>query len=235
VAAPIRYTDDVSDEETLRPTFRKNPYAILLGTLVLLLVVWPVLAQMETVGPRRALVHGALFTLLLLAIFHAVRAGGRRNWLWGLLVLALLGEWADGLIEGDATTVLSQIGAAVLLAVVTVFVVRRVFAPGQVTADRIIAALCAFLFMGMFWANLYNIVHIFDATAFGFPDDQAVHHTDFTYFSFVTLTTLGYGDIRPVAPIARSLAFMEATFGQLYIAVVVARLVALELVDARRE
>ena len=230
----IGYMGVVNEIESFRPALRHNPYTLLLGSLVLILVVWPVLAPLQMPGLLGSVVHGSLFTLLLLAIGHVVRPRHGRRWLFGLLGLALLGEWADGLILGRGTTVFGQSAAALLLAAVTMFVLRRVFAPGRVTADRIVAAMCAYLFLGMFWATLFALIHEFVPAAFHFPEGTSVHPTDFTYFSFVTLTTLGYGDITPVSPLARSLAYMEAVFGQIFIAVVIARLVALELMDSHK-
>ena len=234
---------------------RKSPYTILLVTLVLLLVVWPVIADSGLEERAVHWVHGGLFTLMLLAIVYAVRAGRSRHWFMGLVVVVFLADWSDHLVEGRETTVLGQSVGVVFISAVTLLVIQRVFSPGRITADRILAALCAYLLLGMIWSNLYWIIHSFHPDAFAFPADvvkaqvevagggpgegavvlerHVGRQSEFTYFSFTTLTTLGYGEITPVHPLARSLAFLEAIVGQIFIAVVIARLVALEILHGR--
>lgn len=99
--------------------------------------------------------------------------------------------------------------------------------------DRVIAGICGYLILALLWADIYTIVEHFS--------DGAIRHSDGTpaepgdgslvYFSFVTLTTLGYGDISPVTPLSRILAAMEATMGTLYLAILIASLLA----DLRQE
>ena len=88
----------------------------------------------------------------------------------------------------------------------------------------------------MTWALTYIVIDILDPTAF---EQLAVSAwaggTDYVYFSFVTLTTLGYGDITPLTPVAQTLAWLEAVVGQLYLAILVARLVGLHIVHSRGE
>ena len=213
---------------------RKSPYTILLFTLLLLLVVWPTIQQADLGKTVEPIVHGAFFTLMLVGVLYAVRRPTHRPIFVALLVFALVGTWADYLIEGLETTLIGNSIGAVFLFAVTVAVIKRVLSPGRVTADRILAAFCGYLFMGMLWANFYSIIWHLDDGAFLFPEDERVVHTDFVYYSFVTLTTLGYGEISPVHPLARSLSYVEAMTGQLYVAVVIARLVALEIMDSQR-
>lgn len=130
---------------------------------------------------------------------------------------------------------LVSVSAAYALAAVSVL--RDVWRERQDTGDRVMGALAAYLLFGMAWAFLYVVLWSVDATAFQLPaTDLAAEEGlsdvhPFVYFSFVTLTTLGYGDILPVSSTTRMVAFAQAVFGQLYIAVVLARLVALELQD----
>jgi Ion channel len=111
-------------------------------------------------------------------------------------------------------------------------VCRAVFGPGPVTYHRVIGAVLLYLTIAMIFVALYAFVGLF------FPDDafkgmsirDAPNLTaNLIYFSFVTLTSTGYGDVVPVHPIARSLANLEAIIGQLYPATLLARLVTLEL------
>ena len=100
-----------------------------------------------------------------------------------------------------------------------------------VTSDRIFGALSVYLLIGVIWGTGYALLEIIRPDSFVV---DAVHNPDsildfkeFVYFSFVTLTTVGYGEITPVGPQARSLAILEAIGGQFYLAVLIARLVSL--------
>ncbi len=98
--------------------------------------------------------------------------------------------------------------------------------PSSITFNRVVGALCIFLLFGVMWAALFTLVESFDPNAFHYAGPQASDPMEhFLYYSFVTLTTLGYGDILPIHPVARTLAYLEAVTGQLYLAVLVAGLV----------
>ena len=117
-------------------------------------------------------------------------------------------------------------------AVMTVGLVRRAMAPGRVTMSRVLASLCAYLMIGLVWAEVYAAVAALSPGAFNVPQGwpqvgSGELVTMAVYFSYVTLTTLGYGDITPATETTRSLAVTEAIVGQLYLTVMVARLVGL--------
>jgi hypothetical protein len=112
-----------------------------------------------------------------------------------------------------------------------VVVARDVFAPGRVSVHRIVGAVALYLLIGVTFSGLYAIVGMLNPKAFSglvLADDPALA-SRVIYFSFVTLTSVGYGDILPVHPIARSLCNVEAIIGQLYPATLLARLVSLQL------
>jgi ion channel len=112
-----------------------------------------------------------------------------------------------------------------------------VFAPGQVTFHRIIGAILLYLNIGLIFVALFSFVALLIPNAFaGFAplQDNLAVVSNLIYFSFVTLTSVGYGDIVPLHPYARSLANIEAIIGQLYPATLLARLVTLELEGRRR-
>jgi len=104
---------------------------------------------------------------------------------------------------------------------------RQVLFSGAINRNSIVGAICIYLLMGLIWALMYLLVAQFVPDAFN-GIGQDVWHANFTnaiYYSFVTLTTLGYGDISPVAPIARFLVYMEAIVGVFYMAILVASLI----------
>ncbi len=132
-----------------------------------------------------------------------------------------------------STTVQIQIADVALrtsfVVLLGVVVTLQVFRPGDVTHHRVQGAIVVYLLAGIAWGYAYEIVAIVNAASFSgklllpFARPGA-----FRYYSFETLTTLGYGDILPVSPFARSLASCEAIFGQLYPAAMIARLISLE-------
>ena len=98
---------------------------------------------------------------------------------------------------------------------------------GTVTRHQIEGAIAAFLLLGLAWANAYEWLALHNPSAFrGLGAADAMQ---WPYYSFVTLTTVGYGDITPVSPGARSLAVSEALTGQMYVAILISRLVSLSL------
>jgi hypothetical protein len=102
-------------------------------------------------------------------------------------------------------------------------------------ADRIIGAICFYVLIGLAWAKMYEALDGIAPGSFRFPADTAWATPGllrYSYFSFVTLATLGYGDVSPVTVVAGTLAWLEAITGQLYVAITVARLVALSIADS---
>ncbi len=105
---------------------------------------------------------------------------------------------------------------------------RRVLTSGEVSANTMVGALAVYLLLGIVWAGLYTMVLLFQPHAFN-GIEVAVgksHFGQVLYFSYVTLATLGYGDITPAIPVVRTLAYLEAIFGTFYLALVVASLVS---------
>jgi hypothetical protein len=108
----------------------------------------------------------------------------------------------------------------------------NVFGRGHAISDRVFGAIVLYLLLGVIWAIAYALVYRTVPHAFAGQLDHPEGFGDWAYFSLVTLTTLGYGDITPVARAARSLATFEGLIGQLYPAIIIARLVSLTVSDA---
>jgi hypothetical protein len=120
--------------------------------------------------------------------------------------------------------------------------VKSLFSARTLTFDSILGAVCGYLFLGLGWAVLYSMIEGFRPGSFeispklvtGVEPARPLPHV-LTYYSFVTLTTVGYGDISPVSPATRTLAWMEAITGQFYLAVIVAGLVSVLATNGKRE
>jgi voltage-gated potassium channel len=104
---------------------------------------------------------------------------------------------------------------------------RNVFVMHKVDPNSLLGAFCVYLLMGLIWAVLYRLLHLYGWATFSgniTAQEQKIF-PDLVYFSFVTLASLGYGDISPIGSLPKTLAYLEAILGQFYLAVMVASLV----------
>jgi voltage-gated potassium channel Kch len=136
------------------------------------------------------------------------------------------------LILLDATLKIIFVG--LLLAVLIV----QVFGAGPVTAHRIRGAIVVYLLLGGIWSLFYYLAALTIPQAFHWldgrpPGNPAALQRALTYFSYITLTTTGYGDITPFAPLTRTLAMFEALIGQIYLVITLTRLVSLAIMGQK--
>lgn len=118
-------------------------------------------------------------------------------------------------------------------------ILANIFARKAITGDAVVGTICGYLLAAGVWGNVYNLLELFLPGSFTMGPDLARHMATwdgreavFNYFSLVTITTMGYGDITPLRPPATVVATIEAVFGQFYIAVVVAQLVGMRMAQA---
>lgn len=113
---------------------------------------------------------------------------------------------------------------------------KQVLFTGDVDANRVVGAICIYLLMGLIWALMYLFIAQSIPGAFNGVEQKLWYDNfaDLAYYSYVTLTTLGYGDITPVAPIARFLVFMQAVVGVFYMAILVASLIGVGISESRK-
>ncbi|WP_237215381.1 ion channel [Falsiroseomonas oryziterrae] len=127
--------------------------------------------------------------------------------------------------------IVGGIGAVAGLLLLSVALLRQVLAPGEVTGRRIEGAIALYLLVALLFANAYETL---EATSPGAFTGALGTAEPFRYFSLVVQTSTGFGDITPVAPLARTLVTLQAVTGQIFIAVLLARLVSLELASRER-
>jgi hypothetical protein len=169
-------------------------------------------------------------TLLQLAAVAAAlsRAGVSRRLLGAAVVVvafAAVTGIADLVLGGRYALGLSQAAAAALLALVPVAILAEFLRDFNITVQSVMAALCIYLVFGMFFASLAYAVSALGGVAY-FAGKSTADSSDYLYFSYITLATVGYGDYVPVLSVGRALAVIEALTGQLYLVTVVALLVA---------
>lgn len=208
----------------------KNNFLYLTVSLVVLLLVGALLDQFPSkIGQH--LFQG--FTVITLAAGIIGFRSSRRRLNTGIgftlcvLLVVLFGMFLD----------VSGLGYLHLLLMIlfyswaTWLAVRQVLFSGPIDGNKIVGAICIYMLMGLIWTLAYlGIVQAVPGAFNGL--EQLVWYENFAdvaYYSFVTLTTLGYGDISPVVPIARFLVYMEAIVGVFYMAILVASLVGIRL------
>lgn len=202
------------------------------GTLLFLAI------PLASIGVVPEMVVPAMFALLVLATLIVTS----RSHLAAIAVLVSVALSPFGaLMHAEHPSVLTEWlsagGRLLALGAVSAVIARAVFASGRVTLHRVQGAVVLYLNFALVFFTIFEIVNDFAPNAFvGLPQSSAEHGSGaaLLYFSFSTLTTLGYGDITPIHPLARTLANLEAVIGQLYPATLLARLVSLEL-EYRRQ
>jgi hypothetical protein len=200
--------------------------------LCLLLLVVFIIYPMGTRSTFAAVLRQSILSLLLIS--GAVLVARTRAALGVVGVLALvtaLAGWVQLGSRGQWVNVLSLLMLISFLGLLVIAILFRVFEEGEINIHRIQGAVAVYLLLGVIWAGCYRLVIEIDPTAFNLPTaaDDGSLMSKLVYFSFVTLTTVGYGDITAVATPARSLAMLEALTGQLFPAVLIARLVSMEV------
>ncbi len=202
--------------------------ALLILLVVDIFVVAPI-AQGETLPALRPVIHSIV---LLSGMVIAFRSRARTAAVVGMLaVVGLVAHWAyhvhPTVLLGLADTALSLVFCGFITGVVLI----QVFGAGPITSYRIEGAVTAYLLIAYSWALAYQLVALSDPMAFTFgaPLHPQTLRFRLLYFSTTTLTSVSYGDITPLNPVARSLAALEGMIGQLFPALLLTRLVSMEL------
>lgn len=202
-----------------------KPLIALLVSILLLLVVYP-FVEGHAFAPA---LFELLFTGVLVSALFSVAASRRHIFVAVALVVPALGvRWIQFWGGGLEPELLSHVLGLCSLGFISWVVLANCLSAGRVTAARVCGVLAVYMLLGFMWASVYSIVEHVSPGSFKLPAEKGLAD-ELVYFSFVTLTSLGYGDAVPLSSGARGLAIVEALCGQLYLAVIVARLVALHL------
>ena len=212
-----------SREELVRHSF-----AWFLASLALLLVASPVVEH----WPNGALIESVLLSVAMMFAVPAI-GGRRRRLIWAnvLLIPALLGKWAN-FWRPDLAPPELFLGTAILfVGFVVLNILGYILRAPRVSSEILCAAIANYLMLGLLWSFAYTLIASAVPDAFAFSTGAESSHVmkgfNSIYFSFATLSTIGYGDISPVAGGARMLAVAEAVVGMFYVTMLIARLVSL--------
>lgn len=208
--------------------YRRHRFAILFVSLLVTLAGEPLL---DTLDVKVDIFRSFLLLNALAAVLCDLSAT-RRVVLSGLLGLLAVGR-VLGAFEGSATLERLSDGLWIMIVLMTLSgTVGAVLERGPVNRERIFAALSAYMLAGLVFGVIYATYERLWPGSFVLASaDHPLTTWHLVYFSFVTLASLGYGDITPVSEAARGLAIIEVVGGQMYLAVLVARLVSLYAIE----
>ncbi len=204
-----------------------NRYNHLFVMLIIFFFCAPFFEKDERAMGARIITIGLLLTIII--CLRATVAGRKYYWLCvSIAVLALvlesLGSRSKVEDVRQSLITLSLLINCFFVSLTIMFLMTNMFRTKKVTPDMIVGGISIYLLVGIMWSLIYILLTTFNEGSVQFTGEASM-----MYFSFTTLTTLGYGDIVPQSEFARVLTSLEAVFGQVYLAIFVARLVGLHI------
>ena len=211
----------------------------LIALLVFLLMYIFFLYPLGQIGSFRPLTTVFWSLILITGAMTALRNRLFRTLVfsWGFLAFVFL--WIRHLFPHETFILVSNCLALFYLVLLTPLILSQALRDGETTSRRIMGAVAAYLILGLIWSVAYHLIALRIPGAFSIqgpstPGDTESMQSQLFYFSFVTLTTIGYGDIAAVHPIARMLTILEGVIGQLFPAILIARLVSLQVQSKKK-
>ena len=180
---------------------------------------------------RLRMLMDIFWTAIFIAIIYAVSHKKHHILIALLLALPMLGSiWSSYFVKLSAVVVVGALCGAAFFIFAIIQILIFIYSQKEVTRDLIVGAAIVYLLMALAWSFIFGAVESLHPGSFSIPEIQGISTSrSFLYYSFVTITTLGYGDITPVTSLARSLCILEAVVGQLYLVVQVAWLVGVHV------
>ena len=204
-----------------------NNFSYLLVALLIFIIGAPIAYDLDLISLRISRVVGAS-SLLAVGVW-SLRGAGRLFFAGMFVVIAgIILNILSIAREDDTLRIIALLALFVFLLLVTFNTLRLVAVGNDISPNRIIGAISVYLLLGVMWSIGYGMVEYAQPGSFKGLTEllSPLWSPDWIYYSFVTITTLGYGDITPLTQTARSLSYAEAIVGQFYIAVLVAGLVS---------
>ncbi len=215
--------------KSLPALLKENRCGLVLLTLFAYLLIQPFFMQ----GLAGRVIIGVLVTTVLFSAVYAVAESKNHiAVVVAISLIALLSAWGASVTGSKTWFLFSDISNVIAYFYIVGILLAYVLRDGRVTADKLFAGVSVYLFLGILWGRLYHALALaipgsFAGNGLLGGTEHVGNIVDYTYYSFVTLTTLGYGEIVPVTPPARSFAILEAAVGVLYLAILISRLASL--------
>jgi hypothetical protein len=203
----------------------RHRFIFLLASIFLLLVVAPFLVDFA----RLRFLFNAFLSAVLISAVYAVSQKIRNLVVAALLAIPMLiSIWTQYFVRNDAIFLIGRICGVLYIAFTIYHILRHIFREQEVTKDTIAGAASVYMLFALMWTFIYGVLELLQPGSFAISTAHTQGNQNiFLYYSFVTITTLGYGDITPVTNISTSLAVLEAVVGQLYLVVLVSWLVGM--------
>ncbi|MEE9527481.1 MAG: ion channel [Syntrophobacteria bacterium] len=218
------------DQKTCLPFSQvcfKERFLSLLIFIIAMLVLGPLIEEFA----RLRILMDILWSAIFISAIYAVSQKKLHILIGVLLALPMLGAiWSKYVVEYSALQVVGYLCGAAFIFFTIVQMLVYIYSHKEISRDLIVGAAVVYLLMAIMWTFIFTVVETLHPGSFNFPEGQDIQDAQhFIYYSCVTLTTLGYGDITPVTRLARSLSTLEAVIGQLYLVVQVAWLVGVHV------
>jgi hypothetical protein len=162
------------------------------------------------------------FSLIFFTSIFALNSA--RKTMFTIAIVAFVTEWITEWIHMPLLNYLSLLTNILFFQIIVIKLIIQIAKSKKADASIIFESINGYLMLGLMFTTWMAISMLYDPAAFNFNTDHPTAQ-DYTYFTFVTMTTLGYGDITPQLPYAKSLAILISTTGQVYVAVIIAMLV----------
>jgi hypothetical protein len=211
---------------------KRDRYRILLSCIVLLIFAEPLFPDVEISGYLFII----LISLILITGVYAVREE-RKHLIPAIVLLipSLIVFWFQIPSDNEIYILFARTSPVLLFGYVAVLIFPDVLTTREANVDIVAGGVGVYLLIGLIFSLIYHAYYILEPSAFSIADDLVSSQGKsssslylFNYFSYVTMTTLGYGDISPISLPARTLVQVEALIGQLYVAIFIARLVSIQ-------
>jgi hypothetical protein len=211
----------------------KGRFLILLLLILAMLVLGPLVEEFI----RLRMLMDVFWSAILIAAIYALSQKKHHVAIAVLFALPMLGSiWSSYFVHYPVLYVVGGLCGAAFFIFAIIQIMIFIYSHKEVTRDLIVGAAIVYLLLALAWTFIFQVVESVHPGSFSIPELQSISNSrHFLYYSFVTITTLGYGDITPVTSLARSLSVLEAVIGQLYLVVQVSWLVGVHVSQSIQE
>ena len=211
---------------TFSEFFFNHRITFLLVAILFLIIGSPFLDELFRYG----IIPDILLTTIFILGIHAISRTKKAVYIALCLAMPMfISIWSAHLLGDIDLLVTGEFFGAIFCGFIITLLVQFIFIQEAVTKEVIFAAVVVYLLMAIMWSFAYLILDYFNPGSFSFPESRSGNIYPYLYFSFVTITTLGYGDVSPLTAKASSLVILEAVTGQIYLVVIIAWLVGMHV------
>lgn len=209
---------------------KRDRYFFLLISLLSLMLIIPLF---HGVFELDTLIDISITAIFLSSLYAISQKAQNLRIAIGFILPIIAGMWLANLMNIPNIRLLVDFCAILFFAFIIIIILSALLKENKVTLDVIYGAVAVFLLMAIMWAFIFDVLETLLPGSFQVTADHAKgSRIHFVYYSFVTITTVGYGDILPVSPIARAFSILEMVVGQFYLIILIARLVGINITQS---